>query len=1080
MADYWTTRRSGGMPNDADPYLEPSTPGENFKAAYDEQIYGWSQQSRMIAWERGIEKRDSTIEQLTGTKRPVIDKSLGGDYAATAQKYLDWVRDAERKFPDEPWINDLAGQIYQDVADKEAVAFDVQRRAGTFGTLAGFAGGAAASFEPRANPLNVATLPLGWGRTIAQRALANTGIGFGSEMLNQYTGVQSWRQEAGLSHGFNQALAESALTGVAGGVLGAGLEVTARGLARFPRLAGKTIDELRNMRKGNRLNVEEAAAVDEMEKSILQKELGQLSDEEMLDLMKTQMGDNLTADEAAAERALRESIETIRSNPFNAEDIGGRATHEARLQASVDALEEVDGAKPIMQEEPPLPLADTAESIARIPKPNLERVKASELNLDPKNFQFKADTDELGANMTLKSVKDWDPEKAGFVHLFEAADGKMFVANGHQRANLAKRLISEGKYPDIEMAAIVWREADGFTPERAMARAAMINIGEGTGSIADAARIFRDAPELIKNLPETTLVSRAKGFAKLSDEAFQIAVTNRNVNEAYAAMIGEIVEKQELHAAILRQLIEEGPENLFQAESIVRQMREDAFDVTSQETLFGAEDVVESLYKPKAKVLDKAVKLLREDKRTFANLVANKDKITKRGKNKLDQRTNATTLADTELALHNLTTLANRKGEIADALTEKARQAKETGKYAAAARELAEIVRKHIEAGHDLGIGARPDAGGAVTGHAGSADAPTLNQAVNDLDANLAKDTQQLFDEVQETVAPKASTSEGSALPDRMKSPNETKLAGTQEDPSQRSNLGESSSNRTGSREGPSNSMKEYEKLLSGIEATPYTANVRQASKDYKVNLVLAKTNKPILDKLLGDVVKGVDGANVYKNGGRVKEDNARLQFKLASKGGDGSKISDYLGGRIIVDNPRALVEVLGNLREKGARFIEAENKMAPGKDKGGWRDVSLQVETSPGFTAELQITPKKMAEISDGPGHKLYEKWRSYTNEELAKLSPEQNRQRKADDEAMQKMYDDSWNEFVESAGDNPPLGKSFDDTVQAGDDFEIPTGFDIDADGNITVQTKMASDVIADIRKDDALVEAVTRCAL
>ena len=79
----------------------------------------------------------------------------------------------------------------------------------------------------------------------------------------------------------------------------------------------------------------------------------------------------------------------------------------------------------------------------------------------------------------MRGVKKWDQIRAGNAIIYEYADGRKIIADGHQRLGLAKRLVSEGKPVDFE--AFVFRESDGFTPQQVRAIAAIKNIADSKG-----------------------------------------------------------------------------------------------------------------------------------------------------------------------------------------------------------------------------------------------------------------------------------------------------------------------------------------------------------------------------------------------------------------------------------------------------------------------------------------------------------------------------------------------------------------------------------------------------------------------
>ena len=118
----------------------------------------------------------------------------------------------------------------------------------------------------------------------------------------------------------------------------------------------------------------------------------------------------------------------------------------------------------------------------------------------------------------------------------------MFIVDGHQRLDLAKRMQAGGQ-ENVYLLAKVWREDDGFTQKDMRLRAAKKNIAEGSGTAVDAARVLKDDPRLLDAVSrDNRKAEDARGMAKLADEAFQIAATAVNAGklDAYsAAIVGE-------------------------------------------------------------------------------------------------------------------------------------------------------------------------------------------------------------------------------------------------------------------------------------------------------------------------------------------------------------------------------------------------------------------------------------------------------------------------------------------------------------------------------------------------------------
>jgi hypothetical protein len=123
-----------------------------------------------------------------------------------------------------------------------------------------------------------------------------------------------------------------------------------------------------------------------------------------------------------------------------------------------------------------------------------------------------------------------------------------------------------------------------------------------------------------------------------------------------------------LQKAALDVLAKTEPANAFQAESIVRQVRETSLVSETQESLFGDEVLTTSLFMERAKVLDRAQKQLRKDKSSFQNLIKNATRLEDEG-NLLARDANQRRAQEDGKAVALLQSQANRKGALSDALT---------------------------------------------------------------------------------------------------------------------------------------------------------------------------------------------------------------------------------------------------------------------------------------------------------------------------------------------------------------------------------------------------------------------------
>ncbi|XKH38260.1 hypothetical protein ACIU1J_27710 [Azospirillum doebereinerae] len=365
----------------------------------------------------------------------------------------------------------------------------------------------------------------------------------------------------------------------------------------------------------------------------------------------------------------------------------------AHAQALGKAAADIEAGRPV----------DVSEQIAPAFEPptvengGLMALDPRTVGVDAETFQYKAGGDDAGVTDRLRGVTEWRPERAGVSIVYERADGSRVVADGHQRRGLALRILEQGDGQEPRLNSVIYREVDGATPEQVRALAAAKNIAEGTGSPLDAAKVLRDGdPDIVRSLPPTSaLVRDAKGLAQLDREPFGMVV-NGVVPEQYGAIVGRLVADAPMQRDVMGLLAKLQPANRTEAEAIVRQAIEaGAADraAASQGSLFGDVAVQESLFLERARVLDRALKVLRRDRTVFGTLTAEADRITGAG-NILDTATNLARADADGAAIQTLTTLANRKGALSDALTGAARRAREEGRYDAAVRDFVDAARQ--------------------------------------------------------------------------------------------------------------------------------------------------------------------------------------------------------------------------------------------------------------------------------------------------------------------------------------------------------------------------------------------------
>jgi hypothetical protein len=343
-----------------------------------------------------------------------------------------------------------------------------------------------------------------------------------------------------------------------------------------------------------------------------------------------------------------------------------------------------------------------AEAPPRVGQPaGVFTFDAASLKTDPARFQYKADTDEEGVNVRLKGVTKWDQAKAGQIVAYEDKDGQVYVADGHQRTGLARRLKAQDPNAQTPVTGILYRHADGFTPQEVMALAAAKNLAEGSGSTVDAAKILRSYPQLLDGSVSMSdaKVQQAKALASLGDDAWRM-VTNAKVDPLHAAEVGRLIpEDHERQMAAMDLLSRAEPSSIAEAESLVRQVRDSDIAPAAGG---GMDDMFktfkQSLAIEKSKVMAAAARVLATDKKVFGTLVKEADRIAGVG-NKLKSKTNQALAQDAGSLMEQINKLAYRTGPVSDALKVAAQALKDGTPTAKVARAFLEDVRKLSIAG---------------------------------------------------------------------------------------------------------------------------------------------------------------------------------------------------------------------------------------------------------------------------------------------------------------------------------------------------------------------------------------------
>jgi hypothetical protein len=635
--------------------------------------------------QRGPSAVDMTVMNLVHDQRSVADAALA---------------DLERQVADlQARRPDLTLPAPSTVMERlRGQAEVIEARENQAGMVGGFLGRMGGAFT---DPITLVTAPLGGAQKSIARAAGVEALVNGLLEAVNIPVANRWREELGVDTlDAGEAARSVAVAAGAGAVLGGGV--------RAGEIAvGRAVNALSNRRL--------AQAVREV-------------------------GEGRAEYEAAA-AALEREADIEARNPFSNTDAD---LHEGRLRDAVTVLTErgtdrAAAAAARLAEDAPAPAMrpDDQDPLAGELPGGLSALDPHELEVDAARFQFKGGGDAEGVTDRLAGVTEWDPVRAGIAIVYEQADGRRFIADGHQRRGLAARLLSENPDQNIRLTAYVYREADGWTDAEIRAVAAAKNLAEGTGTAIDAAKILRADPDLLDgSLPTRgALIRDAQGLMRLGDPAFG-AVVNEVIPAHYGAIVGRIIPDPDEQLAVIEQLARAEVRSAVEAEALVRGAQAAGFARREGETasLFG-EIPTESLVADRARVLAKAVSILRKERSVFSTLSREADRIESAG-NQLNRDTNqARARSDGEI-LEILQTLAHRAGPVADALNARTRQ---SGSNAAgAARQFVSDLRDLVEDG-DLsrlqtgGSGRDVDAA-APGGAAGSAAALERADAAPGLD----------------------------------------------------------------------------------------------------------------------------------------------------------------------------------------------------------------------------------------------------------------------------------------------------------------------------------------------------------
>lgn len=523
------------------------------------------------------------------------------------------------------------------------------------------------------------------GRTamarIAQVMATEAAINAGVEGVLQLR-AQAWRAENGLEAGLDRALVQVGLAGLFGGTVG-GLVQGGRELARSMKVTDPAAQGA----------IERAVSGQGTAKDLETMAVALGTDMDPADLRTARMADDAVADDAAAFGDAPDGIAVPAAERLAAQTARHADDPVAELPADLPAFAPArdESVTPVVDEARAVEADLTVEGLPV----RFERFDPAEIGTDAAAYQYKDGGDAAGVTDRLRDVSRWDPTASGKVFVHEREDGR-FVADGHQRLALARRL-ADGGEAGVALDGYLFRAADGWTVEDVRALAAKKNLQEGSGTALDAARVLRDRPDIMDDRMPVTgpMLKSASAMARLSDDAWGLVV-NGVAAPHHAAAVGRLVHDHGRHAAILADVARMQPATVRETELLVREIDHAGIRHETQSDMFGSARVARTLMAERVKVLDETLKRLGRDKRLFAALADNAEVIEAAG-NVLDDRGNVSRAATAEQIEGLIDRLARARGPVSDALTAAAERfadgstaAREADAFAAQVQELFE------------------------------------------------------------------------------------------------------------------------------------------------------------------------------------------------------------------------------------------------------------------------------------------------------------------------------------------------------------------------------------------------------
>lgn len=394
------------------------------------------------------------------------------------------------------------------------------------------------------------------------------------------------------------------------------------------------------------------------------------------------------------------STENEQSNAIGQEEEQSPSMEVTEPQNDIESEQVVNKTEQATEQAYEMPKEPLLTENERFSPSDTVRVPVTEINIDPKRFQFRFEgtTDKLAG-------AEWNDNLSGTVLLWENEHGDLYVVNGHHRVALAQ---------DNNVETLDAKILKGVSEKEARAQGALLNIAEGSASSIDVAKFMRDTGADMETLqkygiaPKSKIARDGQALSQLDDGLFRMAAT-RHMPIERAIIIGRefagnpaaqrsfhnnIAQKEAQGLRLTNELIQE----------MISQEKGMAQAAFTEQSMFGTVEDVKSLSVERAEVVSYVKGQLKTKKNVLKNVSKEKNaKILESLGNEIDNETNVREMELADQALMLLDKTLNYQGTITNRMfNDFAREYAESDNKAAVKKKALNAFIRAMERGEVL------------------------------------------------------------------------------------------------------------------------------------------------------------------------------------------------------------------------------------------------------------------------------------------------------------------------------------------------------------------------------------------